>query len=82
MTDLMLQRGSVLSSLDSFFTISKTLRMVLVAEGLGRIFQSSVQELTHSVNSRPGKTALTLTFGPCVEARHFMRWRPAALVTE
>lgn len=35
----------------------------------------------HSVSSSPGSTALTLIFGPCVVARHFMRCSCAALVT-
>ncbi len=40
------------------------------------------RERTHSVSRRPGSTALMRIFGPCVVARHFIRWRPAALVTE
>jgi hypothetical protein len=38
--------------------------------------------LTHSVKRRPGRIAFTLIFGPCVDARHFIKWTPAALVTE
>lgn len=41
----------------------------------------STGQPTHSVSSRPGSTALTLIFGPCVTARHFMRCKPAAFVT-
>jgi hypothetical protein len=36
----------------------------------------------HSVNSSPGNTALTLTTGPCVAAKHLMSCNCAALVTE
>jgi len=37
---------------------------------------------THSVSRRPGKTALTLIFGPWLKARVFISCKPAALVTE
>lgn len=38
-------------------------------------------KLTHSVANHPGNTALTLTFGPCVLAKHLIKCNCAALVT-
>ncbi len=43
---------------------------------------SSPYNRPHSVNSSPGNTALTLTFGPWVVAKHFIKCSCAALVTE
>jgi hypothetical protein len=46
------------------------------------VCRSSLYCNPHSVNSSPGKTALIRVLGPWVDAMHFMRCRPAALVTE
>lgn len=35
------------------------------------------ESITHSVRRSPGEMALTLILGPCVVARHFIRWRAA-----
>jgi hypothetical protein len=43
---------------------------------------SSVKSVVLSVFTRPGQTAFTLIFGPCVSARHLLRCSPAALQTE
>lgn len=43
--------------------------------------ESENVKLTHSVKSRPGNTALTLHFLPCVCAKHFIKCNCAALVT-
>lgn len=42
---------------------------------------SSPYSWPHSVKSRPGRTALTRTLGPCVPAKHFIKCSCAALVT-
>jgi hypothetical protein len=42
---------------------------------------SSPYNCPHSVKSKPGRTALTLTLGPCVAARQRMRCSCAAFVT-
>jgi hypothetical protein len=39
------------------------------------------EQLTHSVSNHPGSTALTLTRGPCVLAKHLIKCNCAAFVT-
>lgn len=46
------------------------------------LFQERSVAHTHSVSKRPGSMELTLIFGPCVDAKHFIKCIPAALVTE
>lgn len=69
-TNLALQSGTIFRGLNPFLTVSETLNSVSSAP-IKR--KGHLCPLTHSVKSRPGNTALTLIFGPCVVARHFMR---------
>jgi hypothetical protein len=43
--------------------------------------KANQDQLTHSVSNQPGNTALTLTFGPWVLAKHLIKCNCAAFVT-
>ena len=59
----------ILNSLGAVFATLSTVRQ-------NQSNRYTYTSLTHSVNSRPGNTALIRTLGPWVTARHFINCRP------
>ena len=64
-----LQDCTIFYGFYAFWTESRTLTGFSSYQRI----RSQLMERTHSVNKRPGSTALILILGPCVEARHFIR---------